>query len=597
MAKGSITLSYTTISNGDTSATIRVTMTYYGNGETWKSSPSSNNCHITLNSTTKYFTHAYTTSTSAQTMGYADFTIAKTHNTQSLTATGYLTGYSTVYGDLEGSCTVSVSAKTSYTISYRANGHGTAPAAQTKWHGERLTLQPAMSVTDWTFIGWNIYASSTSALYNASGDYTDNTPATLYGIWQKDITLSYNANSGSGAPASQTNTIYNTTTSTSFAIPSTPPTRTNYDFLGWLDGSTLYQPGDTISNVTDSKELVASWKLAYIPPQITSLQGARLEDNNSQATITIKWTKGNNGNDINTTKLSIAYKLSTSSTWTYVTNTTGNTSSTETWISSTNTTYSTTVKNLTDSQYDIQIKVRNSNYTSYTQTKTGFISATFYVIDITADGKGIGLLTAAPSGGINIGGQLNFINTSLGNNPLPICLNGHNAIFHNQGSLQWNNGANSNYLIDKYTLAYWNGTYDGTSSNLLAQKVDYITAQGTVTESTNGSGLWRYRKWNSGFQEVWYCGSVDFTNATSNSVNGWYRRIKTFAIPYSSMTNITAFDDNAIPVVTGAYSGTLLSTGGFKSSGTAVELQEISGATISSTSITGWSIYIAGMPR
>lgn len=597
MAKGSITLSYTTISNGDTSATIRVTMTYYGNGETWKSSPSSNNCHITLNGTTKYFTHAYTTSTSAQTMGYADFTIAKTHNTQSLTATGYLTGYSTVYGDLEGICTVSVSAQTSYTISYKANGHGTAPAAQTKWYEEGLVLQPAMSVTGWTFIGWNIYATSTSALYNAGGYYTANAAATLYGIWQKDITLSYNANSGSGAPASQTNTIYNTATSTSFTISSTLPTRSNYNFLGWLDGSTLYQPGDTISNVTDNKELVASWELAYIPPQITSLQGARLEDNNSQATITINWTKGNNGNDINTTKLSIAYKLSTSSTWTYVTNTTGNTSSTETWISSTNTTYSTTVKNLTDSQYDIQIKVRNSNYTSYTQTKTGFISATFYVIDITADGKGIGLLTTAPSGGINIGGQLNFINTSLGNNPLPICLNGHNAIFHNQGSLQWNNGANSNYLIDKYTLAYWNGTYDGTSSNLLAQKVDYITVQGTVTESTNGSGLWRYRKWNSGFQEVWYRGSVNFTNATSNSANGWYRRIKTFAIPYDSMTNITAFDDNAVPVVTGAYSGTLLSTGGLKDNGTTVELQDISGAEGSVTSIPGWSIYIAGMPR
>ena len=496
MASGQITLSYTTISNGATSATVRVTMTYYGNGETWNSSPSSNNCYITLNSTTKYFTHAYTTSTSAQTMGYADFTITKTHNTQSLTATGGITNYSTVYSNPTRSCTVSVSAKTSYTISYKANGHGTAPAAQTKWYEEGLVLQDAMSVTDWTFIGWNIYASSTSARYNAGGYYTANAAATLYGIWKKDITLSYNANSGSGAPASQTNTIYNTTTSTSFVIPSTPPTRTNYDFLGWLDGSTLYQPGDTISNVTDYKELVASWELAYIPPQITSLEGKRLENNNSQATITINWTKGNDGNDINTTKLSIAYKLSTSSTWTYVTNTTGNTSSTETWISSTNTTYSTTVKNLTDSQYDIQIKVRNSNYTSYTQTKTSFISATFYVIDITADGKGIGLLTTAPSGGINIGGQLNFINTSIGNNPLPICLNGHNAIFHNQGSLQWNNGANSNYLIDKYTLAYWNGTYDGTSSNLLAQKVDYITKQGT-------NSSWTYRIWNSGIKECW----------------------------------------------------------------------------------------------
>ena len=68
-------------------------------------------------------------------------------------------------------------------------------------------------------------------------------------------------------------------------------------------------------------------------------------------------------------------------------------------------------------------------------------------------------------------------------------------------------------------------------------------------------------------------------------------------VPYSSMTNITAFDDNAIPVVTGAYSVTLLSTGGFKDNGTTVELQDISGAEGYVTSIPGWNIYIAGMPR
>lgn len=35
---------------------------------------------------------------------------------------------------------VTVSAKTSYTVSYNANGGTGAPAAQTKWHGTNLTL-------------------------------------------------------------------------------------------------------------------------------------------------------------------------------------------------------------------------------------------------------------------------------------------------------------------------------------------------------------------------------------------------------------------------------------------------------------------------
>ena len=241
-----------------------------------------------------------------------------------------------------------------------------------------------------------------------------------------------------------------------------------------------------------------------------------------------------------------------------------------------------------------------------TKTFSTYISAKFFTIDITADGKGIGLLTTAPDNGIVVGGNLT-LHKSSGNSPSLIFQRGtltdnYNdwQIYNKGGWLYFGHrGLNSPDWPDTQewsinTSGLFSGTINWSNVN---SKPDYITNQETVTESTNGSGLWRYRKWNSGFQEVWYRGSVNFTNATSNSANGWYRRIKDFAIPYGSMTNITAFDDNAVPVVTGAYSGTLLSTGGLKDNGTTVELQEISGATISSTSITGWNIYIAGMPR
>lgn len=602
MASGRITLSYTTTNNGETSATVSVTMTYYGNGQTYQSTPSSNNCYITLPGYgTKYFTHAYTKSTAAQEMGSVEFTISKTHSAQSLTATGGITNYSTVYSNPTGSCTISVSAKASHTISYKANGHGTAPAAQTKWYGEGLVLQPAMSATGWTFIGWNIYATSTTARYNASGYYTeDDADATLYGIWQKDITLSYNANSGSGAPMSQTNTIYNTTTSTSFIIPSTPPTRTNYDFLGWLDGSTLYQPGDTISNVTDSKELVASWKLAYIASTISDISAVRCDsdgtsnDEGTHGKLTFKVSKYSNGSKQSYPTVSAKYDTNRKITLSYK----EEENNIRTYTS--NPHFSLTG----DNQHNIVITKQDGSYG--TKTFSTYISAKFFTIDITADGKGIGLLTTAPDNGIVVGGNLT-LHKSSGNSPSLIFQRGtltdnYNdwQIYNKGGWLYFGHrGLNSSDWLDTQewsisTGGKFSGYIDWTN---VTDKPDYITNQGTVTESTNGSGLWRYRKWNSGFQEVWYRGSVDFTDATSNSANGWYRRIKTFAIPYSSMTNITAFDDNAIPVVTGAYSGTLLSTGGFKSSGTAVELQEISGATISSTSITGWSIYIAGMPR
>lgn len=38
-----------------------------------------------------------------------------------------------------------------YTITYNANGHGTAPASQTKTYGSTLKLQDAITVTGYTF--------------------------------------------------------------------------------------------------------------------------------------------------------------------------------------------------------------------------------------------------------------------------------------------------------------------------------------------------------------------------------------------------------------------------------------------------------------
>lgn len=483
MASGTVTLSYVTTVNGDTSATVRVTMTYRGNGETWNSSPSSNNCYITLNGTTKYFTHAYTTSTSTQTMGYADFTITKTHNSQSLTATGGITNYSTYYSNPTGSCTVSVSEKTSYTITYNRNGRGTLiKPKDTKWYGETITLAAAPSNpgTGWTFVGWNTLSTETTAQYNASGSYTTNDATTLYAIWRKDITLSYDANGGNNAPVSQTNTIYNNETATSFIISSTQPTRSNYNFLGWLYDNTLYQPGSTISNVTANRELIASWELAYVPPQITTLNCVRLENDNSQATISIEWTKGNNGSDITSTQLSIAYKLSTSSTWTYITDTTGSTSQTETWINSNNTTYSTIAKNLSDNQYDIQIKVRNSSYPDKATFKNNFISAAFYVIDITANGQGIGLLITAPSEGIALGNHITTdltLYTSSGNSP--------NLIFQ-RGTLDDN--SNDWRIYNKNDYLYI-GHRGSNSSDWPTNQEWYIDTAGKFTGSIDWTNI------------------------------------------------------------------------------------------------------------
>ena len=122
-----------------------------------------------------------------------------------------------------------------YTVSFNANGGSGAPASQTKTHNVTLTLSSTKPTrTGHTFLGWSTSSSATSATYSAGGSYTNNASVTLYAVWTPNTyTISFNANGGSGAPASQTKTYGVTLT-----LSSTKPTRTGYTFLGWSTSST-----------------------------------------------------------------------------------------------------------------------------------------------------------------------------------------------------------------------------------------------------------------------------------------------------------------------------------------------------------------------
>ena len=83
---------------------------------------------------------------------------------------------------------------------------------------------------------------------------------TVYCVWQASTyTVSYNANGGTGAPASQTKTH-----GVALTLSSTVPTYTGYVFDGWAtsqDGAVVYQPGD--SYTTDAAiTLWAVWHQA-----------------------------------------------------------------------------------------------------------------------------------------------------------------------------------------------------------------------------------------------------------------------------------------------------------------------------------------------
>lgn len=204
--------------------------------------------------------------------GSYTFTINKTHSAQSLSCYAKIVANSTYVSGTKSSTatTASVAAKTKYTVSYNANGGSGAPASQTKWHGENLTLQSGRPTrTGYTFKGWALSASG-SAYYNAGATCAQNKNLTLYAVWQANTYMvTYNANGGTGAPGNQTKT-YGAT----LKLSTVKPTRADYNFKGWATSATAttatYAAGANYT-ANSAVTLYAVWEIAYEKPRIKNL--------------------------------------------------------------------------------------------------------------------------------------------------------------------------------------------------------------------------------------------------------------------------------------------------------------------------------------
>lgn len=187
--------------------------------------------------------------------------------------------------------TIRISAKTSYTVSFNANGGTGAPSSQTKWYGTNLTLSSTKPTkTGYSFTKWNTKSDGSGTSYYPGGTYSSNSGATLYAIWTPNTyTVSYNLNGGTGSISNQTK-IHNQT----LTLTSTKPSRTNYEFVGWNTqsngGGTTYLPG---SSYTSNSEIVlyAIWEIAYQKPTITNLKIVRCDSSGNQDDITGQYAK------------------------------------------------------------------------------------------------------------------------------------------------------------------------------------------------------------------------------------------------------------------------------------------------------------------
>ena len=182
-------MDYSTSASTDTSATIQVVVKcQMGSGH-----DSGGNFRGTANingSTSSWTGGGYYSASGTYTMGTKTLSITKTHSAQSITVKATVTStYAWSGHSSTASATVSVPAKTSYSITYNANTGSGAPGSQTKWYGETLTLSTATPKLDgYDFVGWSTTQStpgSGTATYTAGGSYTANSATTLYAVWKR----------------------------------------------------------------------------------------------------------------------------------------------------------------------------------------------------------------------------------------------------------------------------------------------------------------------------------------------------------------------------------------------------------------------------
>lgn len=156
---------------------------------------------------------------------------------------------------------------TRYTITFNKND-GTNTTWSTNYvyaDSMTATMASAPTRTDYTFQGWSTSSSATSG-YSAGSSVSVSGSTTFYAVWKRNtITVTYNANGGSGGPGSQT-----VNTNSSFNINgSNYPTRNNYIFKGWSTSSSAktatYKKGATPSISTDTSNITyyAVWWPAF----------------------------------------------------------------------------------------------------------------------------------------------------------------------------------------------------------------------------------------------------------------------------------------------------------------------------------------------
>jgi hypothetical protein len=167
----------------------------------------------------------------------------------------------------EGIAAANCSLLNNITVTFNANGGTGAMASETNPYGVAANLVPnTFTNSGFTFTGWSTSPVGAVAYADqASFPFVANT--TLYAQWSSTsgqsgttITVTFNANGGTGAMASETEN-FNTPT----ALTGNAFTRTGYTFTGWntvVNGSGTAYADQSIYPFITSITLYAQWNVA-----------------------------------------------------------------------------------------------------------------------------------------------------------------------------------------------------------------------------------------------------------------------------------------------------------------------------------------------
>ena len=153
---------------------------------------------------------------------------------------------------------------------------------------------PSVEKNGYEIIGWNTSNSATTSSWNVNTSKSISANSTYYPITKLNTyTVSYNANGGSGAPASQTKTTNNNLT-----LSSVKPTRVGYTFQGWGTSSSAttatYQPGGTYSD-NKSITLYAVWKINKVNIKFSTNSGTVQTSSTNASGNIYKWKQDSSG--------------------------------------------------------------------------------------------------------------------------------------------------------------------------------------------------------------------------------------------------------------------------------------------------------------